>query len=118
MPAACFREGLILVVLALVACGHNDAPTEPPSEDPGTTAPQPDPCAGVDLQTAPANCGLCGHSCSFTNASALCEAGQCLMAECDAGFHDLDHDVATGCEYACAPTSPSTEVCDGQDNDC
>ena len=38
--------------------------------------------------------------------------------ECPPGTVDANGDPDDGCEYACTPTSPSEELCDGMDNDC
>jgi hypothetical protein len=57
-------------------------------------------CAGtcVDLQTDVNNCGLCGHSCSFANATAACVNGVCVIGTCNAGFGNCDGNQANGCE--------------------
>jgi hypothetical protein len=76
------------------------------------------------LASDPENCGKCGNTCDFT---ATHQAGVCAMVSgmptcqpgaCLPGFVDLDHMAANGCEYACTPSTPPTEVCDGKDNDC
>ena len=139
-----FRRGLLALALVLVACGssqsqlRSDAGLTPDASVPDAGVPDagvpdggspdsgvpdagvPDagPCAGVDLQSDVNNCGACGNVCAFPNAGASCQSGACVMGGCDAGFHDVDGDAGDGCEYACVPTVPSTEVCDGVDNDC
>ncbi len=75
-----------------------------------------------DLQTDVHNCGSCGHSCVVdyadpSVASFQCVAGQCQVAVCQPGHHDIDGDVTNGCEYACNQDLPN-EICDGRDNDC
>jgi len=72
---------------------------------------------GFDLQTDPNNCGACGVLCNAANADSFCSQGVCAYA-CKSGHYDLDKNPADGCEYACVPTTDSTEICDGIDNDC
>jgi hypothetical protein len=74
-------------------------------------------CA-ADLTSDPANCGTCGNKCSLPGAFPACKEGKCVIAGCAPGRHDLDGKPDNGCEYACLPTTPPTEVCDGVDNDC
>ena len=97
-----------------------------------------------DLNTDVNNCMTCGtvcatpaKTCTFasSNAGATCvvdgdcPGGNCVVNSfpacttgvcgftCKAGFHDIDHNAANGCEYG--PCFPSgVEVCDGTDNDC
>ena len=47
-----------------------------------------------------ANCGSCGKSCSFPNASALCSGGSCALGTCNSGFGNCDGNSANGCESA------------------
>lgn len=83
----------------------------------------------VDLCTSTTDCGMCGRSCVVLHGTAACVNGgnqpctvnntQCKIAQCDAGFWDLDGSYATGCEYACTLTNGGAEKCaDGIDNDC
>jgi hypothetical protein len=83
-------------------------------------------------QTDPNNCGACGNRCdvaySSLHATWSCVAGACHATGClnngTTGYWDANGDLAlapgagNGCEYSCTKTSPSTEVCDGKDNDC
>jgi hypothetical protein len=89
------------------------AETTPPDTD----VPEVPACDPATLPTDPWNCGSCGHVCKYPNAAGKCVSGACEMGDCAPGFLDLDP-AAPGCEYACWPTTPSTEVCDGADNDC
>lgn len=52
----------------------------------------------LDTNSNLANCGSCGHSCSFANASASCVGGTCVLGECSAGFADCDGNPDNGCE--------------------
>ena len=72
---------------------------------------------GFDKQTDATNCGRCGNVCSLLHATAACAAGACVIAQCDAGFVDVDPGVP-GCEYQCTPSNGGVELCDGIDNDC
>ncbi len=71
---------------------------------------------GYDLDSDPAHCGRCGTFCARPNATWLCVQGACVFEGCGLGFHELDGDVETGCEYACR--LDGAEACDGEDDDC
>lgn len=45
-----------------------------------------------------ANCGGCGVRCSLPNATVVCIAGDCRVAECIGGFGDCDGVPDNGCE--------------------
>ena len=62
--------------------GAPDAVLADASPDAGSpdAMPDADPCAGIDLQTDPNDCGYCGHVC----ASGICSAGVCVG---DTGGH-------------------------------
>ncbi len=72
---------------------------------------------GFDLDTDAMNCGRCGNACTFPNAVGSCTAGSCGIASCLAGFHDIDGNPVTGCEYPCTPTG-MPDTCNGVDDDC
>lgn len=71
---------------------------------------------GFDTATDEANCGVCGRTCSFLNASATCTTGVCTIGTCATNHYDIDGNPLTGCEYACTPDG--VDDCDGRDNDC
>lgn len=75
---------------------------------------------GFDLTSDVNNCGACQNVCGdlFPNANTICKESACSFGGCLDGYHDIDGVLVTGCEYKCTPTVPSTEVCDGADNDC
>lgn len=52
------------------------------------------------------------------NAQGSCDllTGEVFLAECYSDYHDLNGDLADGCEYGPVPFTGS-EVCDGLDND-
>ncbi|HQM10806.1 MAG TPA: hypothetical protein PK140_15495 [Polyangiaceae bacterium] len=52
----------------------------------------------LDTTSHADNCGSCGLSCSFANASASCVNSKCVMGKCDEGFADCDGNVDNGCE--------------------
>jgi hypothetical protein len=72
------------------------------------------------LVSDPNNCGKCGTVCNFQSLHEFgsCTMSACVATGCMAGFVDIDGNPANGCEYPCTPSVPSTEVCDGRDNDC
>ena len=80
-----------------------------------------DPSTGCEQDVADSldHCGGCGETCSFPNAQADCEAGECQFVECKDGYHDLNDDRDDGCEYACKKTS-QTDAPDpqGEDENC
>ena len=47
-----------------------------------------------------------------------CVQGQCEIGACLNDRFDEDGQASTGCEYACTPSNPGPERCDGEDNDC
>ncbi|MGB0590262.1 MAG: hypothetical protein ACPGU1_11325 [Myxococcota bacterium] len=46
------------------------------------------------------DCGGCGVPCTLPNALATCDAGDCAVDTCDAGFGDCDGQLDNGCETA------------------
>ena len=84
------RQLMIMAVCVVgLGCGDTDAPAE-------------DACA----------------LCRLPNAQEACFEGQCSLVNCREGFFDLNEVVEDGCEYACAPQAPGSELCDSEDNDC
>ena len=74
-----------------------------------------------NLDTSITDCGRCGRTCTFPNATPSCAAGTCgfdPMTDCNPGFSDHNGVQLDGCEYPCVPTADPTEICDGVDNDC
>jgi hypothetical protein len=59
-----------------------------------------DPADGCEANTAadPTNCGMCGRTCAFDNAAALCSNSQCALGACAQGFDNCNMDPADGCE--------------------
>ncbi|MFO0751373.1 MAG: hypothetical protein U1F43_37745 [Myxococcota bacterium] len=57
--------------------------------------------ADTHYDSDPANCGFCGHACSYAFAAASCADSSCVMGACEDGHQDLDHEPQDGCEYAC-----------------
>jgi hypothetical protein len=60
------------------------------------------PAFGCDTQVLQDlnNCGACGNVCSVKNGSPMCQAKNCGILSCSAGFKDCDGLYATGCEAA------------------
>ena len=74
---------------------------------------------GFAVSVDPDNCGECGRLCRpVAQGTRGCQAGECVVAECEFGWHDADGELANGCEYPCEPDDPPFELCDGRDNDC
>ncbi len=71
-----------------------------PDDDPATG------CAAVDCTPCP----------SLSHASVGCDAGQCAVLACEAGFVDCDGTDSPGCEHS--PSSFSETACGGCDADC
>jgi len=89
----------------------------------------------VNLCTDVNNCGGCGRVCVLPHVrNYACvrtdgmTTGACTAANtacrpattngCEPNFYDLDNNPMNGCEYACTPSTPPTETCDGRDNNC
>jgi hypothetical protein len=77
-------------------------------------------CNGIvddpfNKQSDPLHCGGCSP-CVIPHAIPSCTNGVCGIAACAPDFHDIDGNLANGCEYFCHFTGP--EICDGIDNNC
>ncbi len=72
---------------------------------------------GINTTTDPNNCGGCGLTCSFANATALC-AGTCQLGPCNPNFYNINGLPGDGCEYGCLLSNGGVEACDAFDNDC
>jgi hypothetical protein len=55
---------------------------------------------GCEVQESsdPSNCGACGKSCKYSNASAKCVTASCQIDKCTSGFGNCDGQEDTGCE--------------------
>jgi hypothetical protein len=58
----------------------------------------PDDGCETDIANDPDNCGDCEEVCELDNASALCEQGNCVIDDCNAGYEDCNDDPDDGCE--------------------
>ncbi len=56
----------------------------------------------VNVQADPSNCGACGTTCDFANASGNCNQGTCEMGACDPGWGDCNNHPVDGCEIELA----------------
>lgn len=65
----------------------------------------------VDPATDNANCGACGTRCAAVHRSAVCRAGACVIASCDPGLGDCDHDPSNGCETSLAANRDHCGAC-------
>jgi hypothetical protein len=70
------------------------------------------------LETDTENCGSCGNSCVGTlpHAFAKCEAGACVIDQCETDYGDLKPNQP-GCEL-CPVRPVRPESCNGKDDDC
>ena len=74
-----------------------------------------------DFNADAEHCGGCGQSCNpMANSAGRCDGGACVVAQCEAGWLDLDGAAENGCEYSCTPsaTAQTREFCNGLDDDC
>jgi len=71
----------------------SDASDPPADPDAGMSF-----CDGIDLDSDPQNCGLCGRTCVIPGGAAACVLGECAVASCEPGFIDEDGVVDNGCE--------------------
>jgi|APLak6261679142_1056127.scaffolds.fasta_scaffold00540_1 hypothetical protein len=69
----------------------------------------------VDLGSDLNHCGLCGVACTTPNATPVCAAGQCGVAQCNPGFGNCNGQVADGCEVN---TNLSVANCGACGNQC
>src|SRR5512147_72352 len=103
---ACERRLYDIVILPTVDAGpprpdgawSTDAPILPDGAEPddgaAPDAPAPldsGPDACTNVTDDPANCGACGHVCSFENALPLCQMGVCAQGACLPGFSNLNN---------------------------
>jgi hypothetical protein len=51
----------------------------------------------TDIRTT-ANCGECGTTCTYPNATTSCTSGSCQLTGCNGGYGDCDGVAADGCE--------------------
>ncbi|MEZ4406312.1 MAG: hypothetical protein R3A52_07550 [Polyangiales bacterium] len=76
------------------------------------------PC--VDTATDPNNCGACGRSCGFANATPSCASGACALGACNTGFANCDGAPMNGCEVNTASSlnhcGGCAQRCDGVQN--
>jgi hypothetical protein len=85
-------------------------------------------CNGIDDDCDGARDDMTGAAidldCGNRNSSARfverwgCFEGRCIIVDCVAGYSDAGGGISDGCESGCVATVPTTEVCDGVDNDC
>ena len=73
---------------------------------------------GFDLSSDVNNCGWCGFACVTAQGTPACQAGNCVIAECAAGWLNLNGQYADGCEYKCSLSNGGVEIGDNLDNDC
>jgi hypothetical protein len=58
-----------------------------------------------------ANCGACGNTCRFPNATATCAMGMCALGTCNTGFADCDMNPANGCEASTSTDNANCGMC-------
>jgi hypothetical protein len=73
---------------------------------------------GFDTMRDPLHCGRCGFACVVDHALPGCDAGVCVIENCEPGYVDLDQDPRNGCELPCTPSNDGVEICDTVDNNC
>lgn len=67
------------------------------------------------IDTDVLNCGSCGMSCGFANATALCVGGVCQLDACATDFADCNANPSDGCE---ANLEVNPEHCNACGNAC
>ena len=65
----------------------------------------------TDLRIAPEHCGSCTNACSKHHSTPKCEAKQCQIASCEAGFADCNSSADDGCETDLKNTVDSCGKC-------
>ncbi|MFO0624782.1 MAG: hypothetical protein U0325_04135 [Polyangiales bacterium] len=61
--------------------------------------------------TLPGNCGRCGNTCAFANASAVCTNGTCGLGTCASGFGNCDGQASNGCETSLSANTANCGAC-------
>src|SRR5690606_11508368 len=56
-------------------------------------------------------CGQCGRVCDPTFGTPWCDAGQCGVSDCPAGFGDCNADSSDGCEADLTADTDNCGVC-------
>ena len=51
------------------------------------------------------SCGMCGRTCTYAHAAALCASGSCMRGACEPGWDDCNGMATDGCEADLASTS-------------
>jgi len=68
----------------------------------------------LDFENDPRNCGECGNVCALHEAPNVrfftCRGGECVIAECEPGYFDVDGNIDNGCE---SDMRPEDECDDG-----
>jgi hypothetical protein len=65
----------------------------------------------AQLANSTENCGTCGNSCTYPNASAVCNSGVCALGTCINGWADCDSNQTTGCEVQLANSTENCGTC-------
>ncbi len=65
----------------------------------------------TNTNTSVTNCGACGTTCAYANASATCTSGRCGLGVCTTGFGNCDGVIANGCEANLATTVAHCGAC-------
>jgi hypothetical protein len=106
------------MLLVIVACGDDAAPTTGPSialpgRD-GSAGPG-DAQATCDTQKDAQNCGVCGNVCaSGPRGAAACSGGKCVL-DCQPGWGDCNGNPLDGCE---TDLGSAVDHCGACDRDC
>lgn len=136
------KRPLLIAASFWLGCAYSSDSLPDGSEGPKTPKPAAAALTCIDTQSDPQNCGACGATCVIPHAGAACDQGQCAVAECEAGYFDVDGSVDNGCEVksecvantACTTSCgsdgvtqcqgpdavciPPAEVCNGRDDNC
>lgn len=75
----------------------------------------------VHVASDTANCGDCGSSCYFPQATSACVGGACRISSCQSGWANCNVDTSDGCETSsgtdpancgdCGITCATGELC-------
>lgn len=69
------------------------------------------------FNTSVNTCGFCDVQCSVPNMVSKCEAGSCVKAACESGYHDDPNSAGDDCDVGPCQIN-GAEVCNGEDDDC
>ncbi|HEY6723893.1 MAG TPA: hypothetical protein VI197_07670 [Polyangiaceae bacterium] len=66
----------------------------------------------TELSDSETDCGACGNLCVAANGTASCEAGECVVEDCNEGYSDCNSEYSDGCEAELAVDALNCGECE------